>query len=626
MPIQVQAGTRQLAVTADAQTTLAAALDKAGIQLNMRCGGEGVCGGCQVQLGPGHYCINGHELAVPPGGRHDARACQTRVLNGSAEITVPSASLVETNGQIVADFQALEKSIRPVLRQALLSVPLATQENAHPDWERLRDALQALHPAPHEIGIEALRELPAALAGGGPLAVTLAHTRAGGWEVLRVATATPAAPPLAAAVDLGTTTVVLVLVDPASGHILARASKYNQQIRKADDVAARISFCRTAKALHTLQDLVIRHTINPLLEEACAQAGVAPDRVLHLAVAGNTVMSHLFLGLSPDSIGRLPFHGVRYTHPVYRAHALGLTMQHSGRVDVVPAVAGYIGGDIVADIHAAHLLRRNEPAVLVDIGTNSEIVYTENGQLWACATAAGPAFEGAGLLHGRRAAPGAIESVRIGPQLAIAYVVIGGGKAAGICGSGIIDFLAEGFRCGLINAQGRYDVERLKRHDRYAHIHMRRGSSHACVLVPAAESATGHALVVTESDIAQVLKVKASTYAGLKTLLHQKGRALHDIPRIVLAGGFARHINVANAITLGLLPDVPLDRFEVLGNGALAGAYLATMDVDALAAMENIARQPHVVELNRTADFEDNFIDALMIPNLNTKEFPSVKI
>ena len=624
--IQIQVGKRKLSVTADAQMTLAAALDKAGIQLNMRCGGEGVCGGCQVQLGQGHYRVNGHELSVPPGGRHDALACQTHVLNGSGEITVPPASLLETDGQIVADFQTLERSVQPVLRQVVVAVPAATPEVAHTDWERLRDVLQALHPEPIEIGIGALRELPAALADGGPLAVTLAHTRAGGWEVLRVAPAAQAALPLAAAVDIGTTTVVLVLVDPASGHILARASKYNQQIRKADDVASRISFCRTAKELHTLQDLVIRQTINPLLEEACKSAGVATDRVLHLVVAGNTVMMHLFLGLSPYSIGRLPFQGVRYVHPVYRACDLGLAMHHSGRVDVVPSVAGYIGGDIVADMYAAHLQRRDEPALLVDIGTNSEIVYAENRQLWACATAAGPAFEGAGLLHGRRAAPGAIEHICISPELDFTYNVIGGGKPEGICGSAIIDFLAEGFRCGLINAQGRYDVERLKRHGRHQHIRLRRGSSHACLLVLATESATGHALVVTESDIAQVLKVKASTYAGLKTLLNLRGRKVSAVPRIVLAGGFARHINVANAITLGLLPDLPLERFETLGNGSLAGAYLAVMDVDALAVMEKIARQPRVVELNLKADFEDNFIDAMMIPNLNTEEFPSVKI
>ena len=575
-------------------------------------------------LGPGRYRMDGHTLTVPAGGQHDALACQTYVLGDAAEVMVPSISLLEANGQIVTDFQTLEQAAQPVLQQALVMVPPATQEDSRSDWERLSGALHEHQPEAIEIALDALRDLPLAMTQEARLAVTLARQRAGGWEVLTVAPASHAVPPLAAAVDIGTTTVVLALVDPASGHILARTSKYNQQIRKADDVAARISFCRAAKDLHTLQELVVRQTINPLIEEACAQAGASTEQVLRLAVAGNTVMEHLFLGLSPEGIGRLPFQAVRHTHPVYPARTLGLMMHPRGWVDVVPSVAGYIGGDITADIHAARLAQRKGAALLVDIGTNSEIVYAENGRLLACATAAGPAFEGAGLLHGCRAAPGAIEQVRIGPELGFACEVIGGGEAEGLCGSGIIDFLAEGFRCGLINPQGRLNIEQLKQHGRYAHVRLQQGSAHACVLVPAAASATGHALVITEHDIAQVLKAKAATYAGMKTLLGLQGHTLSTVPRVVLAGGFARHINIANAITLGLLPDLPLERFEVLGNGSLAGAYLALVDAAALPAMEKLARQPRVIELNRTADFEDNFIDAMSIPNMNTEEFPSV--
>ena len=549
MPLYVQIGDRRVTLAADSRPTLAQLLETAGIQLNLRCGGEGVCGGCRVLLGAGTFRTDGQILTLATGAQHEVFACQTHVVSADAELSIPPVSMLESGGQIVSDFHAPQKNT---------SAPTV-------------DA------------------------------------------------------PLAAAVDIGTTTVALVLLDPATGHILARASKYNQQIRKADDVAARISFCRTDKEVRVLQDLVIRQTINPLLEEACAAASVKPDRIQRLAVAGNTVMEHLFLGLPVESIGRLPFKAVRHVHPPCEAVTLGLTMAPHGRVDVVPSVAGYIGGDITADIHAAHLPARGGESVLVDIGTNGEIVYAQGGRLLACATAAGPAFEGAGLLHGRRAATGAIEHVRCDAELNYQCDVIGGGKADGICGSGIIDFLAEAFRIGLLNAHGRYDVERLKRCSRYVHSRLARGSSHACVLVPAAASATGHAVVVTERDIEQVLKAKAATYAGLKTLLTLQGRNVRDIPRFVLAGGFARHINLANAITLGLLPDLPLERFEVLGNGSLAGAYLALTDATALSAMEQLSHQPEVVELNLIPDFEDNFIDALLIPNLNADEFPSVR-
>lgn len=549
MPLLVQIGERRVSVAADSRPTLAQLLELAGIPLNLRCGGEGVCGGCRVQLAEGTFRTDGQTLILPAGSQHEAFACQTHVVSADAGILIPAASLLETSGQIVSDFHA----------------PKASS-----------------------------------------------------------AQAVSATAPLAAAVDIGTTTVALVLLDPATGHILARASQYNQQIRKADDVASRISFCRTEAEVRVMQELVIRQTINPLLAEACAAAGVQTGRVERLAVAGNTVMEHLFLGLPVESIGRLPFNAVRHIHPACEAATLGLLMAPCGRVDVVPSVAGYIGGDIVADIYAAQLHARGGESVLVDVGTNSEIVYALDGRLLACATAAGPAFEGAGLLHGRRASPGAIEHVRCDDKLEFQCDVIGGGKADGLCGSGIIDFLATGFRCGLINAHGRFDIERLKNAGRYVICPLARGSSHACVLVPANASANGQAVVVTERDIEQVLKAKAATYAGLKTLLALQGRRVREIPRFVLAGGFARHIDIANAIALGLLPDLPLDRFEVLGNGSLAGAYLALTDVAALPAMEQLSRLPQAIELNRTQDFEDNFIDALLIPNLNTEEFPSV--
>ncbi len=549
MPLHIQTGARRTSIAVDARPTLAQLLETAGIHLNLRCGSEGVCGGCRVLLGAGTFRTDGQTLTLPAGSQHEAFACQTHVISTDAEVTIPPASLLEQHGQIVSDFHAPQ-------------------------------------------------------------------------HIPQAAIASDA--PLAAAVDIGTTTVALVLLDPATGHILARASKYNQQIRKADDIASRISFCRTEQEVRVMQDLVIQQTINPLLEEACAAANVKVDRIQRFATAGNTVMEHLFLGLPVESIGRLPFNAVRHIHPACEAGALGLAMAPRGRVEVVPSVAGYIGGDITADIHAAHLLARGGESVLVDVGTNSEIVYALDGKLLACATAAGPAFEGAGLLHGRRAAHGAIEHVRCDAALHFQCDVIGGDKADGICGSGIIDFLAEAFRFGLLNAHGRYDVERLKRAGRYAHSQLGRGHSHACILVPAAESASGHALVVTERDIEQVLKAKAATYAGLKTLLTMQGRSVREIPRFVLAGGFARHINLANAVTLGLLPDLPLDRFEVLGNGSLAGAYLALTDPAAMPAMEQLSHQPEVVELNRTPDFEDNFIDALLVPNLSAEEFPSV--
>ncbi|MCX6997340.1 MAG: ASKHA domain-containing protein [Kiritimatiellaeota bacterium] len=621
MHITAHGRTRHAEPTPDA--TLAEVWERAGWPLNTRCGGQGVCRGCRVSLGAGVYRIGRETVTVGAGETRETLACQTRVLSADARVEAPAGSLLETQGQIVDDFVLPTVMPDPTVRQLTVTVPESAPKAPASDWDRLAAELRRALPAERvEGGLDVLRALPLALRAGARVTGTAARLP-DGWRVLEAAPEAAAGPALVAAVDIGTTTVVVVLADPARGIILRRAAQYNQQIRKADDVAARISFCRQPEDLRLLQDLVIQQTINPLLRQVCAAADVAPERVLRLAVAGNTVMAHLFLGLSPEGLGRLPFQAVRHVHPVGRARELGLAMHPAGLVDVLPSIAGYLGGDVAADIHVAQLLQRPEPTLLVDMGTNSEVVLSAADHLAACSTAAGPAFEGAGLLHGRRAAPGAIEHIVFGPALDFQCFVIGGGRPDGLCGSAIIDFMAEGFRNGLINAQGRFDIARLKQRGCYAHIRLKRGATHACVLVSADGSATGQAIAITEMDLSQVLKAKAATYAGMKTLLQLHGRKFTDVRRFVLSGGFARHINLRNAITLGLLPDLPLDRFEVIGNGALAGAYLALVDAAALPAMEALVRRPRVVELNRTADFENNFIDALLIPNLHADEFPS---
>jgi uncharacterized 2Fe-2S/4Fe-4S cluster protein (DUF4445 family) len=291
---------------------------------------------------------------------------------------------------------------------------------------------------------------------------------------------------------------------------------------------------------------------------------------------------------------------------------------------VVPSVSGYVGGDIVSDIYVARLNERTEPTLLVDIGTNGEMVYSEDGQYTVCATAAGPAFEGYGTAHGCRAAAGAIEHIAFATDLQFDIQVIGGGRAGGFCGSAFIDFIACGMRCGLINRMGRFNAEQLRAAGRFLEVKEMCGAMKACVVVDAEQSASGEAIYVTEADVAQILKAKAAIYAGMKTLLGVREREFSGVRRFCLAGGFARHIDLQNAICIGLLPEIPRDRFDVVGNGSLAGAMLALMDADAMDAYQTVAKLPCVVELNRVASFENNFIDALALPNMNTAEFPNV--
>ncbi|MEA2067854.1 MAG: ASKHA domain-containing protein [Verrucomicrobiota bacterium] len=421
------------------------------------------------------------------------------------------------------------------------------------------------------------------------------------------------------AVDVGTTTVVAALIDLSTGKVLSRESLYNQQILKADDVVSRISLCNAEGQLEALKELVIDHTLNPLIHKLCAGIGIDKDAIVHLTLSGNTVMMHIFFGISPASIGTLPF------KPVSRffkstAIELGIDANPKALVEDVPSISGYVGGDITSDLHVSNLWKKNGLTVLVDIGTNGEMVASLDGQMSACATAAGPAFEGAGLLHGARAASRAIDTVKYDADLDFELTVVGEPNPMGLCGSAIIDFIAEGFRCGLINSMGRYDVELLRRNARYESVL----GMHACMLVAPELSATGESITITEGDIAEILKTKAAIYGGLKSLLAEQGKTVQEIDHLVLAGGFAKHINLENSICIGLLPDIGIDRYEVIGNGSLAGAALALLDQDTEQAYLELIEKPGIVTLNKTAHFTNYFQEALAIPNLDEEDFPSV--
>lgn len=428
------------------------------------------------------------------------------------------------------------------------------------------------------------------------------------------------------AVDIGTTTVVAALINLSSGAVIDRASLYNQQIIKADDVVSRISLCSADGQLEELQRLVIADTLNPLLHTLCSNAAISTHEIIHVAVSGNTVMMHIFFGLSPVSIGTLPFKPLSRTFSSTAA-ALQIDVAPDVPINAMPAISGYIGGDITSDLHVFSQGNNGNTtttdlalSVLVDIGTNGEIVACRDNVMTACATAAGPAFEGAGILYGMRAAAGAIESIQYDETLDFKLRVIGTQKPRGICGSAIIDFVAEGFRCGLINFIGRYDVDRLRQQNRYISVL----GMHACCLVPAEETATGEALVVTEGDIAEVLKAKAAIYGGLKSLLQELGQTPRQIDRLILSGGFARHINLTNAIWLGLLPDIELEKYEVIGNGSLAGASLLLLDQTTLKTCYQLIDKPQVIVLNQTDHFTGYYEEALAIPNLEEDEFPRV--
>lgn len=627
MPLSIQAGSELRSVRTGYPALLTEAAERAGLPLNTRCAGQGACGGCKVQLGAGRYRVAGQEVRVAQGETRTALACQTEVLEDSGSVVFPSSSVLEKSAVIDEDFLLGSRSGRPAFKR--VPFHLATERN-DPARSLEELLLAALEPA---CGMPVAPVPRAALARFARMAEkgesrfsAFGAIRDGAFRVLDLSPGGAPAEALGLAVDVGTTTVVALLTDLDTGRILAKASMYNQQIRKADDVASRISACRTPEDEAVLQRLILQDTVNPLLAEVCGKAGGKdPGRVLVAIFSGNTVMGHLLLGLPPEGIGRLPFRPVQTRHPETAAGPLGLNTAPDARVRVVPSVSGYIGGDITSDIHITGMAEDGETCLLIDIGTNGEMALRTEGRLTACATAAGPAFEGYGLRHGCRASAGAIEHIEFGPELDFRFQVIGRQPPLGLCGSALIDFIACGYRCGLLNPMGRLDVERLKRAGRHLRDPELTDNSDACVLVRAGEQGRTTPLTLSDREIARILNAKAAIYSGLTTLLEESGKTEADLRRVYLAGGFARHIRLRNAVTLGMLPDLPLDRFTIVGNGSLAGAYLAMVDAGAWESFERIARLPRVIELNRQASFESNFIDAHGLPNLHPERFPGVE-
>jgi uncharacterized 2Fe-2S/4Fe-4S cluster protein (DUF4445 family) len=626
VPLSIQAGSDLRSVRTGYPVLLTEAAERAGLPLNTRCAGQGACGGCAVQLAAGRYRIAGRDVRVPPGETRTALACQTEVLEDSASVVFPLSSVLEKSAVIDEDFLLGSRSERPAFQRIPFRLPAERDGSARSLEEILLAALEpacamTVAPIPHSVLVQFARVAER----GETRFSAVGAVRDGTFRVLDLMPGGTPGDALGLAVDVGTTTVVALLTDLDTGRILAKASMYNQQIRKADDVASRISACRTPEDEAVLQRLILRDTVNPLLAEVCEKAGGKdPGRVLDVVFSGNTVMGHLLLGLPVEGIGRLPFLPVQTRHPETDAGPLGLDTAPHARVRVVPSIAGYLGGDITSDLHVTGMADGEETCLLLDIGTNGEMALRSEGRLTACATAAGPAFEGYGLRHGCRACAGAIEHIEIGPDLEFRLQTIGHLPPIGLCGSALIDFIACGFRCGLLNPMGRLDVARLKQAGRHLRDPELTDGSDACVLVRAGEQGRTAPLTLSDREIARILNAKAAIYAGLTTLLEESGKTEADLRRVYLAGGFARHIRLRNAVTLGMLPDLPLDRFTIIGNGSLAGAYLALVDAEAWGAYERIALLPRGIELNRQASFESNFIDAHGIPNLHPDRFPGV--
>ena len=440
-----------------------------------------------------------------------------------------------------------------------------------------------------------------------------------GWHLIDVFSAQKETRIYGLAVDLGSSTVVARLVDLINHEFTDETSFHNPQVQIGTDILTRIHFAAQDGGLEKLQTLLVER-LNREIHRLAEKHHIERRSIVGLSVAGNTTMTHLFLGLDPYWICREPYIPVVNKPDRIRSKALGLEINPEAPVLVFPNVGSYFGGDLIAGILASGMMDRQAPSILVDVGTNAEVVVGNSDWLMACAGAAGPALEG-GVAHmGMMAGPGVIDHVRIGPQPdPFTIKTIDNKPPVGICGSGLIDLVAELFLAGMIDERGKY--VRKKCGPRLRVI----DDIHHLVIVPPEDSKTGHALTLSQPDIDALMRSKAAMYTILTTLTNTVNVPLHEVNRFFIAGTFGSFIDPQSAITLGMLPDLPLKAYIPLGNTSLEGAAMALLSAEAREKIFHIRDQITYLELNVNQEFMNAFSAAKFIPHTDRSLFPSVK-
>jgi uncharacterized 2Fe-2S/4Fe-4S cluster protein (DUF4445 family) len=611
-------------------TSLLRAASLAGVELKSNCGGDGTCGRCLVRVKDGR---------VKPKSTgnisHKAKqaglvlACQT-LVDGNVVIDIPRDSrldehqvLLDKKDILVEQDEALAEGypFKPICRNIKVTLAEPTLTENVSDWARLQAALRSeLDCGEIHISLPVLRGLAESLrAENWQVTVTVAQLN-GCADVIHVEPGHHADKrSYGLAVDIGTTTVVVYLMDLDTGLTLGKKGTYNKQARFGDDVITRmIHASEKAEGLEELHRAVV-DTINQLIDDILSQSQVNADDVHIAMVAGNTTMTHLFLGLSPKYIRLEPYIPLASETPPVRAGELGLTINPSAYVACFSSVASYVGGDIVSGTLVTNMAKGEEIVLFIDIGTNGEMVLGNQDWLVAAACSAGPAFEGGGITFGMRAMKGAIEHVEINPDTyEVTLSTVGRMKPMGICGSGLIDCLAKFREVGIIDRAGKMQADLNSRR-------MRQGDDGLeFVLAFGTETECGKDIVITENDVKNLLRAKGAVYAGIRSMLKAVQLGEEAIDKVLIAGGFGNYINIRDAITIGLLPDLPAEKYTFIGNSSVKGARLALLSQDAFHEAQELGKKMTYLELSVGNDFMDEFMSALFLPHTDITLFPSV--
>jgi len=612
-------------------TTILQAARQAGVYLNSICGGDGVCGKCRVIVQKGLVQSPPTTLLT----RQEVMdrmvlACQAEVA-GDVEVFVPEETRAG-EGRILLDEDAQRFGLLaargpvsacfahdPLVRKYYLDMTPPSLGDSTSDHGRVYDAIrtQSSDTSEMQTGYGVLRTLPAILQAANYKVTATVAWRRGVRELVQIEPGDTSQRLYGVAVDVGTTTVVANLIDLRTAAITDARATYNSQMKYGEDYIARIMYMRQHNALDEMQRLIVED-INNLIAALVQDNNVSLNDVIAVMCAGNTAMIHFLAGLDPTRIQKSPYVPVANRIPPLRAAQVGIRINGRGLLYTLPSVAAYIGADIVAGATAVRFDRIAETSLYVDIGTNGEVLVGNRDWMVCCSASAGPAFEGSGVRHGMRAARGAIEKVRIAPGTQIEIETIGGTSPRGICGSGLLDALAELLRTGVIDRAGTLRAD-------HAHGRVREGEDGLeFLLVPAEQTAIGRDIVITQADIRNLIRSKAAIYAAIAVLIEMVGLRMKDLQQVFVAGGFGNYMDIRNAICIGLLPDMPVEHIRFVGNGSLAGARMALLSREAYLTAEEIARRMTYQDLMHNNRFMEEFVSASFLPHTNIERFPSL--
>ncbi|MDR3209695.1 MAG: ASKHA domain-containing protein [Oscillospiraceae bacterium] len=607
---------------------------KANVAIDAPCSGNGSCGKCRVRLMEGEVYseitrqINDYEYYS--GWR---LACNSKV-SGRAKITVPDIASAYKSRLRVTDMSSpLEMRIFNDLQDSLHGAGLKMHsgycaarfkleppslEDTMPDNERLTRAIAA-ETGRSEVSIRysLLRSLPDILRENDfKVRCMLMEDVGDSTRVLDVMPWDDTEPMCGLAIDIGTTTVSALLVNLESGEIIAKGSSGNGQIRYGADVINRIIEQQKPGGIERLRYAVIHESLLPIIHRLCDDSGTKMERICRATVAGNTTMNHLLLGVNANNIRMEPYIPAFFEIDPLFTRELGIDLAPGAKMALAPNIGSYVGGDVTAGALASMLWDSPELSLLVDLGTNGELVFGNNEFLMACACSAGPAFEGGDIKCGMRATDGAIDGCVIdGETMDPTLDVIGGGAPVGLCGSGIIDVIAELFGKGVINGKGKF----ARRGDRVVYDEEYGGARY--IIATPRESATGREVYIDETDIDNFIRTKGAIFSAIMTLTAPLGFSPEDIARVFVAGGIGSGINIKNAIRIGMFPGLPEERFRYIGNSSLSGAYAVLMSKDASQKLSELAKSITYVELSTQSGYMDAFVAACFLPHTDLSLF-----